>query len=267
MLKKTLKESNGAIQLIINNYFNPKNKILEVEDVVILAFFEDLTEKVESLRLLVEESKSASLDTILRSIFESYVYLKLLLKNDYMLYGRSYFAAKKINNLQMFHKTISQGKQGEAIRELLGDPTIEDLKRKANIEDAEDIDTEIIKVKEDFSDVFKHRNEKQVWYNLDGKTANFEQLCNKKGIDMSAEYDLIYRSLSKEVHAKDVLNRWRFEKEQFSILEQPTDPRMHISMSNTFLLNTIDRLYPFYGLKSKLRKFRTFLGINYKLSK
>ncbi|UTR11059.1 DUF5677 domain-containing protein [Evansella sp. LMS18] len=265
LLKKTLKESNSALEKILNNHFNKKNKELNISDVVTLALFEDMVEKIESLIVLIELKKNASMDTISRSILENRVYLKLLLSKDNVIYSRSYFAAKKIDDLKMYYKITTPGKLGNNIRELLGNPSIESIKEASNYDSYE---VEVQKLKRDFEDVFRLREVKHAWYNLDGKTSTLEQLCNKKNIDMHAEYELMYRLLSKEVHAKDALSRWRFKENEVSVvIANKQDFDMHISLANTFLIETLDSLYSFYNMDRELKKFRTLLALTANYSK
>lgn len=260
ILKILLKEADGSLEMIFSKAFSKKNRKFEIEDAVILGFFEDMVRKIDSLISLLDAEKLVSIDLITRSIFESYVYLKLLLLKDRRLYAKSYIASQKMKEFSMFNSLIAENKDGVKIRKLLG-KRIEEIKRDIKFEAEEKLN----KVQLQFSDVFEKRGKNQNWYNLDSKTKNFEQLCRK--LDLFAEYELVYRILSSEVHSMDVMKRWRFEPNQVYVLEGFTNSEMNISTVKKFLLEAINDLYTFYGLMKELKDFNVLLSLNYRLSK
>ncbi|WP_042142807.1 DUF5677 domain-containing protein [Paucisalibacillus sp. EB02] len=261
ILKKILKEAEGSLELVFDKAFSKINKELEIEDAVTLGFFEDMVRKIDSFTTLAEKEKSSSIDLITRSILESYVYLKLLFLRERRLYARSYMATQKLRELSMYNKITSDNKNGKKIRELLG-KGIDDIKKATNFGATEE---KLKDLKEQFSDVFERRRENQKWYNLDGKTKNFEQLCIK--LDMFAEYELAYRILSNEVHSMDIMKRWHFEKNQVFVLEGYKNNDMNVSIVSKLLLEALNELYNLYGLNKELIRFKTILAINYRLSK
>lgn len=260
ILKIILKEAEGSLELIFSKTFSKKNKKFEIEDAVTLGFFEDMVRKIDSLITLLDAGKLVSIDLITRSVFESYVYLKLLLLKDRRLYAKSYVAAQKMKEFSMFNSLIAENKDGVKIRKLLG-KRIEEIKRDINFEAEEKLN----KIQLHFSDVFEKRGKNQNWYNLDNKTKNFEQLCRK--LDLFSEYELVYRILSSEVHSMDVMKRWRFEPNQVYVLDGYTNSDMNISTVKMFLLEAINDLYTFYGLKKELKELNVLLSLNYRLSR
>ncbi|MFG6115561.1 DUF5677 domain-containing protein [Halobacillus sp. MO56] len=259
-LNKAIDEASAAKEVIIKERFAQKEIVMDVQDVVTIAFIEDMAKKAETLKCLIE-NKSDYIDSISRSIFELSVYLKLLLSEHNKIYGRSYNAFVKYRGYKMYQSVIAENKTGRKIREWL------DIDRDKFLNESpiNELSEELEQLKKRYADVFELRNENQEWYNLDGKTRNFQQLCIKLG--MQADYEIYYRLMSSEVHALDVMNRWKFDPNEISILENFKDTNMHINMATTLLLNTIDAAYTFYGLKARLKTFRTLLSVNYGLEK
>lgn len=261
ILKKILKEAEGSFELILSNEFNDSKNKFEIEDAITLAFFEDMVRKTDSLVTLIDGEKLVSMDIISRSIFESYVYLKLILKNDRRLYARSYIASQKASELSLYNSLIAENKDGMKIRSLIG-KQLKDIKRDLNFEG----DEQSNKIQSQFSDVYDKRNVKQKWYNLDNKTKNLEQLCRK--LDMFPEYELVYRMLSSEVHSSDVLKRLRFESNQIYVqCGFTTDSDMNIAIVKMFLLEAITDLYTFSNLKKELKTFNLLVTLSHRLSK
>ncbi|WP_213810248.1 DUF5677 domain-containing protein [Jeotgalicoccus sp. WY2] len=169
-------------------------------------------------------------------------------------------AANEISELTMYNNLIENNKNGRKLRELLN-TNIERLNKDIGFNSEE----KLKRINNLYTEVFEKRKNNQKWYNLDSKTKNLEQLCNK--LDLFAEYNLVYRLLSAEVHASDVLKRWKFEPGQVSVFEAIDNKEMNIKITNLFLLDVIQELYSLYGLNKELRKFNTLLSINYNYSK
>ncbi|MBU5214936.1 DUF5677 domain-containing protein [Heyndrickxia oleronia] len=261
LLKKLLKEATKSTELVFSKAFPDENSKFDIHDGVILGLFEDMIKKIESLVFLIDNEKFASTDSITRNIMENYVYLRTIFSNDYKLYTRSYFASIKLKETKDYKKIISQDKTGNEIRNKIG-TSISDLKKLVDFENPDD---RIQDIKDRYSDVFNLRKENQNWYNLDGKTKNFEQLCIKN--NLIAEYELAYRILSKEVHAMDIFKRFDIYENLVHLLEDSKDTKMLIAIVSKFLLDTIESLYQFYNLRDELKKFKTLLKLNYRYMK
>ncbi|UOQ47765.1 DUF5677 domain-containing protein [Gracilibacillus caseinilyticus] len=258
ILKKVLKEANESVEKVIVKSIGENNQEFDFPEAITLGLFEDMVKKIESMILLIENKQDASIDTIARSVMENYVYLKVLLSDNNELLAQSYFVSKKYKEFKLYEMIKMPGKKGNEIRRLLDNPNIDEMDNEANILNEDDL-------KEKYPDVFNKRFINQKWYNIDGKTKNFEQLCKKQGLQ--AEYEIMYKLLSNEVHSMDALKRWEFEENQVHMVYSNKGLTMHIHMVGLFLLETIRRLYEFYGLKEDLNTFNTLIRVNYLISK
>ena len=258
-LRKIYKQSEKAVEEILNEVILKKQLEFDIESAVILGVFEDIVRKVDSLILLIDENKTAGLDSITRSIFENHVYLKLFLSNESSLYTRSYYLAHELRKIKLYDTVIASNKPGNNIRSFLG-RSLEGLQNDFNGRVPDKLNLE-----KRFEDVLVKRKEKDNWYNLDGSTRTFEQLCRK--LDQTAYYDLLYRILSNEVHATDALKRWVFEPGKLTLLNQNQDNMLHINVASTVLLDSLRDLYDFYNLRNQLKNFNALIAINTRLKK
>lgn len=261
MLKKAYKESEQALELIFNTYFQDESKEFDMHDSVRLGLFEDMSRKVKSLIDLIENGNTSSLDTITRSLLESSAYLRLLISKENEIYARSYYLSIKLKEIDMLNKITANNKVGRKIRALMkrSEKEIREELELFNIEE------ELIKLRESYADVLMKRKDKDSWYNLDGKTKNFEQLCIK--LDMVAEYELLYRLLSKEVHSLNVTDMFVVKEGSVLVKNSNDNQGLQIVLVNTLLLDGIEQIYNYYGLKEELKKFYTLLKVNYKYMK
>lgn len=268
-LKVICKESDKITSIIFQKCFNNNQRVYDYPDSVIIGLFEDMIGKAKSMITLIDAKSYFGIESISRGIFESYIYLSFILQNNTKLRARSYALSSKTSEAK-FYKTISDpGRVGKKIREFIG-IGIEDIK---NI--IEDEDKFLNMHTEYFQDVLKYRNEKNKWYDLDGKTTSIEQLCIK--LDKQSEYELVYRLLSKEVHSNDVLNIFNIEEEDNKINSK--DPLARVDIKNKkneidlpvnicsiYLMDAVNLICDYYNLKDQKRKFSVILGINRKLN-
>ncbi|WP_163581136.1 DUF5677 domain-containing protein [Gracilibacillus saliphilus] len=258
MLKKVLKEAHEAAPKVVEKAL--QNRI-DIPEAVTLAFFEDMLKKIESFVFLIENDQDTSIDIVTRSVFENYIYLRLLLSKDNKILSRSYMLRKKYKEIKLYENIISSNKTGRKIRAFLPKLDVEKMKQIAKYGTPEH---EIEKLKKEFSDVLEKRQLKHNWYDIYGNTKNIEQLCFK--LEMHAEYELIYTSLSKEVHSMDIMKRWRIEGQNAYLLNTTESDQFNSQVVSMFLLETIRNLYEFYNLRDDLKKFNTLIKINYQIS-
>ncbi|WP_368502743.1 DUF5677 domain-containing protein (plasmid) [Alkalihalophilus sp. As8PL] len=260
LLKKVNSEADKVAKIILEGFEEEKRE-LQWEDGVTIAFFEDMVQKTNSLITLIEAGSFTAIDTITRSVFESHVYLQVLLTKENRIYGRSYFAAVRSKELGLLQSIIQPGRKGERIRRLLGRTTQQILTEFG------ESDPKILlqQLENEFSDVFSLRQSKHNWYNLDGKTGNFEQLCNR--LELGAEYELLYRQLSSEVHSMDVMKRIQYDTDQVTILTGNSQIDMNTAFVSSLLRESVVGILEFYGHKEHAKKFITLMNLSYQFMK
>ena len=259
MLNLVLSESNKITDSIFDEFINnTDNKEFEAYDAVIVGLLEDLIGKVMSLKTLLDANSYDSLDIIARTIFETHVYLNYILALNTKDRAMAYAKSAELSEFKLYDRVTEETKVGEELRGFIG-KSITDIKAanlKASNESYRDKLT---------SDYLKLLNTKRVstnWFNEDGKTGNFEQLCTKQGL--RSEYELVYRMFSKDVHSNKALSRLRFSKNEVQVGNFNVIPSLHSGMSARFLVESSSAVLEYYNLKNTLKYFNPMFKVNNK---
>jgi hypothetical protein len=208
--------------------------------------------------LLLESKHLTSLDTVLRTIFENYVYIKFILEKDTDLRAKSYTYSTKIKEIQLLNDLTEDSLDGYKLRDFLQikkDEIRETLAAKMDDEYQK-------RIKDGYLNEIGMGRLEQKWYNLDGKTNNFKKLCLKLGLFV--EYNLTYSILSIETHGKDAIRNFHFEENRIDLIKMEKSEDLYRSMNFTCLMESVRLIYEYYGLKRQLKNFNTLVSINYK---
>ncbi|RKD75222.1 hypothetical protein ATL39_0920 [Sinobaca qinghaiensis] len=261
---KLIEEAEKALEKVFKEHFNDKEIEFDTNDAATIGLYVDMIQKVKSFKILIEAEASAGTDAIARTIMENHVYLKLLLKNPEfnIRYGKSFLVANRVKQLKMYEKFIEKSRSGEKIRNLLG------MSREEFIEGTgiSDVKEKIEILEQDYAEVFRYREHKDNWYNLDKRTKSFEQLCNRKDIDMDVDYEVIYRYFSSEIHATNAGERiYAKEKEELEIKILPENYELQKAIVRSYLYDTITKVYEYYELNG-LRQYQSNIAIHHKFN-
>lgn len=258
MLNVILRESDKITEQILKSLENnADNKQFEIYDAVILGLFEDLIAKVNSLKVLIDNNCYDSLDVISRSAFEAHVYLKYILSQDTQARSAAYAKSAKLSEFRLYDQLTEENKSGKELREYIG---LTNEKIKATNLSPSDEDYRN-KLTNDYLKLLNTASTKTVWFNSDGRTGNFEQLCNKQGL--KNEYELVYRIYSRDVHSLKALSRLKLSDNEVQIGNFNVDPSLNTNMSALFLMGSSRSVMEYYGLKKTLNSFNTMLRINH----
>jgi len=262
IFKKILNESNKVFDTVLENYFqkNVDKVVFDYPDAIILGLLENIINHSKTIIILIENKHQSSLDTIMRTLFENYVYLLFILKRETELRSKSYAYSNKIRELNLYRKLSEDSLEGKKLRDFI----------KA---DKEKLD-EIFLSKRDFnymerientyfSEIGMKRNE-QKWYNFNDGTNNFKKLCSNLGL--SVEYDLIYSLLSTETHAKDAIKNFKFSEFGIDLIQKIDNYNLCVNLSSLYLLHSVRMIYKHYGLNKELKSFNTIIAVNHKYS-
>lgn len=112
-------ESEKVFEKVIDGYFKPKGIKVDISDVVILGLLENLINHSKSMKILLENNHYASLDTILRVIFENFVFIKYILDKDTEYRSKSYFYSTKIKEIKLLNMITEDSLEGSEVRKFL----------------------------------------------------------------------------------------------------------------------------------------------------
>ncbi|WP_236610228.1 DUF5677 domain-containing protein [Planococcus halocryophilus] len=258
MFNVVLRESNKISDKVFDEFQGrADNNEFELHDGVIIGLFEDLIAKINSLKVLIDAKCYDSHDIISRSIFEAHVYLKYILSQDTKERGSAYAKSAKLSEFKLYDKLIEESKVGKDLRESLG-MSIDDLKNgDLSVSD----EAHRSEVTNDYLNLLNTSSAKTLWYNADGKTGSFEQLCIKQGL--RNEYEILYRIFSRDVHSNNALSRLKISNNMVQVGNFNIDPKLNTNMSAIFLVESSRSVMEYYKLKQPLRSFNTMLKINH----
>lgn len=248
---------NEITDTVIHSFEDNEHKEFDLHDGVIIGLLEEIIGKIKSLEILVTKENFNAIDTIMRSTFEAYVYLMFILEKDTEKRAKAYAFKSKLDELKLFELYTGNDSEGKSIRRFLNIPQEEILRLNSRI-----TPEYINQYKEKYKNLYKPSEMKKKWYNFNGKTNNFEQLC--KSIKKEEEYHLIYRFFSKDVHSSRALSRVRAKENEIQIGIFDANPSLHINLSTSFLLESGKAVLEYYNLKKALTLFKSNIRINYR---
>lgn len=237
----------------ILNKFEEEKVPFDIKDAVVIGLLEEMIGKSKSIKVLIENKQYDGLDAITRSILESYTYLKFILSEDTDRRAKAYFYYGKKDENSYYDQLLSKNQKGRRIQKYLN----LDTKKIEEKLERDFYDDYKLRVLNRYIEVTGHEDMKRKWFNLDGKTNSIEILCNKNGLEV--EYAVIYRMLSKDVHASRAYSRLKLEEDQVSVLLANPDNTLNKGLATTFLINSVDMILNYYKMKKDLIVFKTNL--------
>lgn len=249
-LKKLVKESDDITQSILN-----KTKKFDTHDAALIGLFEDLIGKIISIVILIDNKSFSGIDALIRMSLENYAFIKFILDKNTKNRANSYFYAVKVREIQSYERYTSDEKEGVRFRNFAGVSKEEFQHQFPKYQDQGHID----EIYERYVNCLGLKDKKSKWYNFDGKTSSFEQLCNKIGL--GEHYDSIYRMFSSEVHALESLNYFEVTKNQVNVLRKSGDQKGQIDMAIGYLYEASKQILKYYELNTELRKLNAKMGI------
>lgn len=259
ILNTTIKQSDKIAGRILNKFEEDGQRVFDIKDAVIIGLLEEMIGKSKSIKVLLDNAQFDAIDSIARSILESYVYLKFILSGDTDRKAKAYFYSGKKSENTYYDQLISKDQKGKRIQKYLN------LNKKEIIEKLEKDSYEDYKgrVQNRYIEAVGHENMKRKWFDLDGRTTSFEILCKNNGLEV--EYEVIYRLLSKDVHSSRAYSRLKMEEGKVSVLFANADSTMNKSISISFLVDSVKMVLEHYNMKKDLAIFKANLGFTFTL--
>jgi hypothetical protein len=257
------KEADKALKCVFEEGLSHKDKDFNSVDGVILGLFDNLIGHADSISILLKPKHTASVDSILRTLFENYVYLTFILDKDTEKRATSYAVAGKAEEYLMYDMISEDSNKGKKIRDFIGLNNSGDLNRKY---EQHGISKE--EINQTYLTELGMSRLEQKWYNLypELKLTSFKKLSIY--CDMEAQYNVVYRILSREVHGGDALHRFELKSNFVGIKKtKHQDTKLHENIVKLFLLESIRKIYMHYGLKKQLKSFNTLIELNVNYSK
>ncbi|PNE51543.1 hypothetical protein AUF12_14045 [Enterococcus avium] len=239
---------------------------VEVHDIVIRILYVELLHKVDDVLFLLDNKRTYSIDTILRTCTEMTAQLKYILlpgeKDKKTLHNRARacFYWNKITNANKAQDMLNLYKEND----------------KTSLE--QKILTEIKKIKPDLSNISDYKSyyedklnacysmeiskkKRGNWYNHDGSIQGIRDLF--KYVDMESEYVNFYRTLSDATHGVDALTYLVTDKYSFGTSEH-LDNELIKSLLNSYLFEITKLIVNYYKLEKEVSSKMKVIEINFK---
>lgn len=256
-----LKQAEKAERSILKEYYEKRQIEFGVEDGAIYGLFIELIRKTESIAYLAEVEKTGGINSILRSVFEIYIYLSFILEKDTKKRARAYAKKWKVDQAFLFDLLNGDSDDANEVRKFLGITKEEFMHDYSEVFSSSDPE----KWRKEFADIFPNQKKMpKQWYNFDGKTSNFYSLCKK--LNMSAMYNTLFRVMSADTHSADVVRNFHMTPNYLSVLKNKDSGSDVLGMAEALLKETIVLVLHYYKLNSLERKISTTIAINEKIN-
>lgn len=274
MIKKGLVDgAQDHLKFIIDHIVNEDEK-LPIEDFVIFSLYNSIINKVYDIKFLLDNNQHDSIEIIIRTVFEQYVYLKYILLSNTKVKSEQFYYSYKIQSALKGKNIFINFKNNTNLYGKLPELDEESKKQLGKSIPSEE---DFIDQKEKFLKKFKSnlnyepkKNSKRYyenWYNIDGDIHNFKELINIKGIEIyTSLYDIIYGYGSMSVHGIDVPGNL-IKLEEISILGKEISESQYKIFVGVILIDLSKKVTNYYNLnknhknQSKLKK----MELSYKL--
>ncbi|MFA7117053.1 MAG: DUF5677 domain-containing protein [Bacteroidales bacterium] len=182
------------------------------EQMPLILFFRDLLEKADSISILVKNSSIDPSKQILRSLFETHMYIDYLTEkyqDERAMAFLVWDAKRKIQLLQNYNFGTQKNKQLrnslEKDKSIMDNDLLENLPEvKSNLKKLQDLlkQDEYLRASKEYDKVKKNEGNPN-WYRLFNGPRNIQQLANH--IKLSFLYETLYRNWSGSVHGTDIV--------------------------------------------------------------
>lgn len=185
--------------------------VLEDSDTVFLMIYRKIIEKLDGVFVLCDNGHDNTSESLARDIFENYLYLAFMHKEDYSYRTKAYQYESLVNQLKLMgwfdHKTY----KGRKLRSFFSETNAKYIpafkQRKEYIKKAQISDFKNIHIdwERKLERARKKKTSYPTWYNIRNGVEGISGLSEFLG--MRQEYDTIYYFLSKQVHASNALSQ------------------------------------------------------------
>lgn len=268
-VRAVLQESSAVTVVLVGDY-EKKKDVFDVHDGAIIALFETIVQKSEDIVFLLDNNKHASIESLVRVIFELHVYLLYILSDYTENRGAAYALNIKTDELDYFEKLIGDKKVNIKIRKFLKLNKEDEIKKVDKLVKEHSDSSTYEKYGENIRKRYKelffwNDGTKKVnrWYNANGKINNFSDLC--KYVDREVEYQLLYGLLSKDVHGKSALNALQIKSDELNIIEIHSDPDLVLSVLGQCLLDSSREVLKYRKLNKELKNYNNKITTKFKI--
>ena len=256
---------------LVNELFYKENNGDGFVDFVIVLFLRKIMEHLDAISILVEKSSFTQAKIILRTLLESVVGLRFILKEDTEKRAAAYYLYhhyEEIEKMRYFDESMSDGKMYKSI---LGEERFNEIaekckKKKSAFErliQSKSIFVEIenlrIKRIEHKQHQYPNRKPYITWFEICSNTNSIKGMM--KALGWEKYYEALYGGMSMEVHAYNATTEMTLNDDGLHLktLRNPLGGYDTIELAGTFALSGLIDIYDYLndGEEEK-EEFRVF---------
>ncbi len=261
-----IKDSCSLIASVIVKYGEVINEIRYREDeadffvdTVIILFIRKIMEHLDAINILVEKSSFNQAEIILRTLLESVVSLRFILKEDTEKRAAAYYLYhhyEEIERMKCFDENTNDGKM---YKKLMGEKRFYEVAEKC--EKKKQAFERVVQSKRVFIEINELRNSKieqkkkkfpkkkpyVSWFEICSDVNSFKGMM--KALDWEKYYEALYGGMSLEVHAYNATTEIIPDEEglHLKVLRNPLGGYKIIELTGTIALKSLTDIYVYLG--------------------
>lgn len=263
-LKELINDINMVLSGLIIKYGEIVNELSTEDDrdnpfvdSVVVMFCRKIMEHIDAINILLSKSCFSQAEIILRTLMESIVSVKFILKEDTELRAASYYLYHHYEEMEKIKYLSSDDDEGKMMKKFVGEEKFNETAIRAN--NKKDALQRIINKDATFKIVDDLRNKKiedkqnkkgnkyVQWYEVVSKYKNFHQLMRYVGWDKY--YESLYGGLSFEAHGYNAANSITVKDDGFYLnhIRSPKNGANSFNLTCTFSISALKDIYKYLG--------------------
>lgn len=266
-IKELINDINGVLSSLIIKYGEIVNELITYDDrdnpfvdTVLAMFCRKIMEHIDAINILLSKSCFSQAEIILRTLLETTVSIKFILKEETELRAAAYYLYHHYEEMDKIKYFKADNDKGQMIKNIVGDEKFNQtvikvnkkkdaLQRLINKDDTfkkvDDLRKKKIKDKQS-----KNRHKFKVsvqWYEIVSKYESFHQLMSYIGWDKY--YESIYGGMSFESHGYNATNGIIVKEDGFFIepIRSPKNGASTFELTCVFTSSVLMNLYNYLG--------------------
>ncbi len=257
---------------VVNEFQYRKEEEKDVlTDMVVALFLRKVMEHIDAIIILIEKSAFSQAQIILRTLLETVVSLKFILKEDTERRAAAYYLYHHYEELEKISFFDERKKIGKMMKENIGEEAHKDVLKK--IEAKKEAFKRLIANNDLFKEIDDLRNQKIKekikkypkeqphiqWYQICGSVKNFAGLMRDVG--WQTYYSTIYGGMSMETHGYNATVEVVPDKDglHMKCLRNPLNGYSTVELTGTFSVSALNDVYEYLqDGKEEREEFREY---------
>lgn len=265
-MNEVIQESCKLIGSVVVKYGEVLNemKYIKPEDdgvvnLVIILFVRKIMEHLDAINILVEKSSFSQAKIILRTLLETIVSLKFILKEDTQKRASAYYLYHHYEEIDRMKNFDAKTKNGQMLKGMLEDEKFKKIAERC--QQKKDAFERLVQANSIFTEIENLRKKKLAqkktrepnknhhvsWYEICSNIYNFKGMM--KNLGWEKFYESLYGGMSMEVHSYNATIEVipDIDGLHLKALRNPLDGFNLVSMTGTFAISALVDIYVYLG--------------------